>query len=85
MTPDNQGQHLHKLIAEMVVAHQDDPMCCADCECNLERLAEMVARGASLEDLMPAAAYHLRCCADCREEFQALVVILQAESSGELG
>jgi hypothetical protein len=85
MLPDNQGHHLHKLIEEMVVAHQDDPMCCADCECNLERLAEMVARGASLHDLMPAVEYHLQCCADCREEFQALVFILKGEISGELG
>ncbi|HUN10017.1 MAG TPA: hypothetical protein PLQ56_25660 [Aggregatilineales bacterium] len=84
MTPENQGHHLHKLIAEMVVAHQDDPMCCADCECNLERLAEMVARGASLHDLMPGVEYHLQCCSDCREEFQALVCILQAELKGEL-
>jgi hypothetical protein len=40
--------------------------------------------GANLHDLLPAMECHLACCQDCAEEFQALVVILQAEISGHL-
>lgn len=76
--------HLRNLIEEIVLSHQEDRLCCDDCACNLERLAEKVATGASLTDLMPEVEYHLRCCADCREEFQALVCILRAELDGEI-
>jgi hypothetical protein len=47
-------------------------------------MVENVAAGAKLADLLPAVEAHLRCCADCREEFEALLVIIRAENSGQL-
>ena len=52
--------------------------------CQLECLAEKVAAGASLRDLLPEVEAHLRCCSDCREEWQALLCILRAERDGSL-
>lgn len=79
-----QAVHIHNLIQAMVISHQDDPMDCEMCECNLESLAEKVAAGANLHDLLPELEIHLQCCHDCKEEFQALVCIVKAEISGEL-
>ncbi len=60
-----------------------------DMDCNdycetLARLAEQVAGGAKLEDLLPALEEHIRHWPDCREEFEALVAVLKAEASGQL-
>ncbi|MCA0458171.1 MAG: hypothetical protein LCI00_29665 [Chloroflexi bacterium] len=59
-------------------------MDCDSCNCQLECLAEKVAGGASLHDLLPAVEAHLRCCVDCREEWQALLCIVRAERDGSL-
>jgi hypothetical protein len=44
-------------------------------------LAERVANGERLEDIMPEFEEHVRCWKDCREEFEALVAILKAEKT----
>jgi len=79
--PDEQ---LRKLIDHIFVSHQDGEMDCDSCNCQLECLAEKVAGGASLHDLLPAVEAHLRCCVDCREEWQALLCIVRAERDGSL-
>ena len=75
---------LRKLIESMILAHQDDQMDCEMCNENIACLAEQVATGAKLRDLLPAMERHLSCCQDCAEEFQALVCILRAELNGQL-
>jgi hypothetical protein len=79
-----QDDQLKKIVASIIVAHQDDPMDCETCSRELDCLAERVAVGAKLSDLLPEVEYHLNCCQDCREEFEALVAILKAELSGEI-
>ena len=57
-----------------------EAMDCNDhCE-QMASLAERVAGGASLEDILPELQYHMRHWADCHEEFVALVAILKAEA-----
>ena len=59
-------------------------MDCNDyCE-QLAHLAERVAAGEKIADLMPRLREHMQHWPDCREEFEALVAILRAEESGEL-
>ncbi len=52
--------------------------CNEHCE-SLAALAERVAAGASLEDVLPELEYHMRYWHDCREEFEALVAVLKME------
>ncbi len=71
------------LLQEILAMHESD----VDCECcgdQLERLAEMVAAGQDIKAILPAVQAHLECCADCREEFEALLCIVRAEQSGRL-
>lgn len=79
-----QTDQLKKIVDCIITAHQDDPLDCETCSRELDCLAERVAMGAKLSDLLPEVEYHLSCCKDCFEEFQALVAILRAENSGEI-
>lgn len=60
-----------------------------DMECNdycdrIARLAELVADGAKLAHLRPALEKHIQHWRDCREEFEALVAIIEAETNGDI-
>ncbi len=80
----HQDEQLKKIVDSIIIAHHDDPMDCEACSRELDCLAERVALGANLSDLLPEVEYHLNCCRDCREEFEALVAILKAELNGEI-
>jgi hypothetical protein len=77
--------HLHTLLDSIFNVHAEGGlMDCEGCGCQLDHLAELVAEGADLHQLLPAVEAHLQCCQDCREEFEALVAIIRAANSGEL-
>jgi hypothetical protein len=65
---------------DQVIASMD---CNDHCE-DLARLAEEVAAGKDVGDVLPALERYMEYWTDCREEFEALVAILRAEQSGEL-
>jgi hypothetical protein len=58
-------------------------MDCSDCD-KLAGLAERVAAGVPVAQVLPALNEHLKYWKDCREEFEALVAVLKAESNGNL-
>ncbi|NJR12467.1 hypothetical protein HC776_00825 [bacterium] len=61
--------------------HEIMAMDCNDhCE-NMACLAERVAQGAPLEEILPDLQRYLLYWRDCREEFMALVAVLKAELS----
>jgi hypothetical protein len=80
----SQEVQLRKIIQLIVTSHQEDQLDCESCSMQLDCLAEQVAQGANLHDLLPAVERHLECCQDCNEEFQALLCILRAEFNGYL-
>jgi hypothetical protein len=47
-------------------------------------LAERVAKGASVAEVLPELENYLHYWRDCREEFEALVAVLKAEDDGSL-
>jgi hypothetical protein len=57
--------------------------CNEHCE-ELAILAEQVANGAELEEILPELKEHMKYWGDCREEFLALVSVLKAEILDEL-
>jgi len=56
---------------------------CSNCD-TLASLAERVAKGASVAEVLPELENHLHYWRDCREEFEALVAVLKAEDDGSL-
>lgn len=48
-----------------------------------EEVAERAARGENILDIMPSIAQYLANAPDCREEYRAVVAMLQAEMTDE--
>jgi len=70
-------QAIQKMLG-MVERTRDDEYSCDETHELLDQFAEAVARGQDAVELMPLVQHHLDMCPDCREEFEALMRILQA-------
>jgi hypothetical protein len=66
-----------KLI-QMVEKTQEIELPCDDVYQILDQYTETVYRGEDAEELMPLVEHHIEICPDCREEFEALLRVLQA-------
>jgi hypothetical protein len=66
-----------KLI-QMVENTQEIELPCDDVYQILDQFTEIVYRGEDAKELMPLVEHHIEICPDCREEFEALLRILQA-------
>lgn len=65
-------------------ASYDEEMVNMDCNDYCEQLAELaekVAHGANLEELLPEWKTHMQNWTDCAEEFEALVAVIRAENA----
>jgi hypothetical protein len=71
-----------QLVEFMTDAPFDDVIIEMDCKDGCEqlaRLAELVAAGGDLHELLPEFEEHIGYWKDCREEFEALVAVIKAE------
>ena len=64
----------------MVEKTQDVEFSCEDVYRLLDQYTETVNRGEDAQKLMPLVEHHIEICPDCREEFEALLRILQAST-----
>lgn len=86
MYKTHDGEQLTQLFDFVVNAPEDDDltkMDCNDCCERLAKLAEQVANGAELDDILPEMQKFMRYWGDCREEFEALVAVLRQEKQLE--
>ena len=82
LQPD--GEELGKLVDFIVNAPADDAlikMDCNDCCEKITQLAEQVANGAELSEILPEMKKFMHYWGDCREEFEALVAVIQREKA----
>ncbi len=77
-------ERMKRLLNAIFAVHQETTIDCETCSGQFDCLVELVGRGGDLRELWPAVEEHLACCADCREEFNALMAIIHAESDGKL-
>ena len=83
-SPSKNGRLSPELIRKVVdqVAHtQDVEYSCDEVLVLLDQFAEARLRGEDAAKLMPLVQHHLEMCGDCKEEFEALLRILQASSA----
>ena len=66
-----------KLIG-MVDKTQEIELSCDEVYHLLDQYTEVVDRGEDAQKLMPLVEHHIDICPDCREEFEALLRVLQA-------
>ena len=74
-----------KLIQCLSTVHAEGGIDCGAAGKEFECLAEQAVLGTDIHLILPQVADHLDCCADCREEYDALVAILKAESQTNSG
>ncbi len=68
---------VQKLI-HMIEKTKEIEFSCDDVYNILDQYAELVYQGKNTQELMPLVEHHIEICPDCREEFEALLRILQA-------
>lgn len=77
LTPDT----LRMLVAKALASRPVETSC-GECDLEVDRFAEMTLAGLPAADALPVVEEHLRACPCCREEFEALMVVLrEAERS----
>lgn len=79
--PSQNGMSSPEVIRKMMgqIAHtREVELACDEVLALMDQFAEMVMRGEDVAHLMPLVQHHLDMCADCREEYEALLRILRA-------
>ncbi|MEA3336286.1 MAG: hypothetical protein U9R25_10280 [Chloroflexota bacterium] len=69
-------------MVQMVATTRPDEIGCDECFEQLDRFAELELAGKNAAEAMPLVQDHLDRCNDCREEFEMLLVVLQATADG---
>lgn len=80
-------ENLNKLLNFVENAPENETIQAMDCNdhCeNMSSLAEQVANGKDLDEVLPDLREYMKYWGDCREEFIALVNVLKAEIRDEL-
>lgn len=71
-----------KLVECLSSVYDDGGVDCMTAGREFDCLVEQAVRGVDIHTILPKVAAHIDCCPDCREEFEALVAIVQAEDEG---
>ena len=70
-------EEFQKLL-RMIENTKEVEFSCDDVYHLLDQYSEAVVQGENAEQLMPLVEHHINICPDCREEFEALLRVLQA-------
>ena len=73
---DSSEQVLRKLL-NAIEQTQDVEYSCDEVYQLLDQYTEAVERGEDTAQIMPLVKHHLDMCPDCREEFEALLSVLE--------
>ena len=73
-----QAQEVLKAMLRKIGQTQEIELSCGEVFDLLDQYAESAANGEDAAQLMPLVRQHLEMCPDCREEFEALLKVLQS-------
>jgi hypothetical protein len=76
--PSRQAQEVLEGMIRKIEQTQDIELACGEVFDLLDQYAEKAAHGEDAAQLMPLVRQHLGMCPDCREEFEALLKVLQS-------
>lgn len=69
--------HMAQKILKILEKTQEEEFTCDEVFALLDQFTEMAARGEDVASFMPMVQQHLDICGDCREEYEALLHIVQ--------
>lgn len=72
---------LEQRLVEMIARTQPDECTCEEAYALIDQFTEALERGEDVSNLMPMVKRHLEICTDCKEEFEALLRVVQASPS----
>ena len=75
--PAQNADELKKLM-HMIEHTKDVEISCDEVFALIDQYAEMAARGEDVAHLMPLVKHHLEMCADCSQEYEALMRLLES-------
>lgn len=67
-----------KKMMKSIQSTRDEELTCGHCYDELDRFIEMKLLGKNAEEAMPLVVEHLDRCAPCREEYEVLLLALEA-------
>jgi hypothetical protein len=67
-------------MVEAIFSVHENEIDCEGCDAEMSHLVDMIEAGQDVSLLLPAVQEHLNLCRDCREEFEALLVMVHAGS-----
>ena len=70
-------EEFQKLL-KMLENTQEVEFSCDDVYHLLDQYSEAVVQGENAEQLMPLVEHHIHICPDCRDEFEALLLVFHA-------
>lgn len=68
-------------MMQMLEMTREEEYSCAEVYALLDQYVEGILQSEEKTQLMPLVKHHLDLCTDCREEFEALLKILEASTS----
>lgn len=68
---------LKKVLQSLAITEEEE-MTCSECFHEIDQYVDMLRAGKSPAELMPLVKHHITLCPPCREEFEALLVALEA-------
>lgn len=71
-------------MVEAIFAAHAGEIDCDGCDQEMPHMVDLINAGEDPALLLPAVQQHLDICGDCREEFEALLAIVQADQAGLL-
>lgn len=75
--PEPANGSMEKFI-QMIENTRDEEYSCDEIYELIDQFAEMITRGEDVRQLMPLVQHHIEMCADCREELEALLRVMNA-------
>jgi hypothetical protein len=68
-----------QMLIGMVIGTRQEELSCDECFEQVDRFAEMMLEGKNAAEALPLVEAHLQGCAECKEEFEALLTALRAQ------
>lgn len=75
---DPASAHQMQMMLQMIAATRNQEISCDEAYEFLDAYVDRISRGEDAAALMPLVHHHLAMCPDCREEFDALLLAMEA-------
>jgi len=68
---------LKKVLHTLAITEPEE-MTCSECYAEIDQYVDMLRDGVSPAEVMPLVKHHITLCPPCRDEFEALLIALEA-------